>query len=352
MCMCDKPDLQKLEKVEIRMPWVSPSDQRIKHPFGEIVTALVMIECTSRLFELGHITFYNHILALITLTWSLYELLIINIYYIRSDERGFTLYRVIRRQFLKWDNIKAITIKTNMGQLVGCKFIGKDQTIWLPLPFPHDRMESVLVASIWQHLRRIGKADEFPFPKEAEDLWWSVPDCVPDSVSWINRHAPEWKVYYKLLWVKVAALIILLTAGIIVFGLSKTSTVIKVMILVLGGVYAALWFYLRRVRTIAITASVNSESIEVETGFGNYNLQWSKVISSGWDSDGLILKAISPKVTVRIPDQSSASTILLAIIKRLRPMDSHKWLAVPEALRKATGNYSEAVLVTGKEHFD
>ncbi|MCE5314297.1 MAG: hypothetical protein ABFD49_04320 [Armatimonadota bacterium] len=329
-----RPNLPQLDNLEIRNRWPLAHGFNSAHPLGKIAAVLAIVESLLRGLELHQFTSYNHIAALLVFVYSIHEAFFITVYYVKSDDRGLTVNRLFRHQFMKWDNVRKVIAKKPQlyAEPESYMFIGQDQRIWLPLPSPRGRMDAVLVASIRQHLLAVGKAEDVPLPGNAEDLWWIAPDWISEEAAWTNPHPPDWRIYYKMLQVKSIIVAILLSIAIVMLGWERVNVVARLAIIVIGGLYAALYAFLFRMRTVVQWAKVDSDGVNVANGFGSFNLTWSDIKESGWDSEGLYLTSKSRRVTVRLPDNPSASNLHLCVLKKLRTIEDHKWVEVPAQL--------------------
>lgn len=339
--MENHPDLPQLENVSaslISVPWES----RIyaNRFFGLAAAALAIMDHLLRfLHDLHFLKHHNRIFLIgsaCALAGFVIDHIFVKVHKWRTDERGLTARKLLWSTFVRWSDVREVKVKlSSLNKLpAGYRLITRDGSMWVPVPTMMLRDYALLLGSIRQHLKRFGKADEIVLPEELEDLWWQVPDSVPTEVSWADHSSPTWHSLRALLIVKAVLMVLAAGLGVWLLGWEAVRTTIYLCTFLLGGVWAFLWYWLHKERTVAVRVQVSDDGIEAETGFGHAFLRWQDIRAAGWGSSDTALKLSGRRATLRIRNHNGAGDLILAALRNLRAMPKFECIAIPKDLRR------------------
>lgn len=97
------------------------------------------------------------------------------------DERGITYIRWLHRRFIAWDDVELAITDIEPSGTEYIKLVSSSITLCLPV---NDFGSAYLEASIFQHLRRVGKADRIALSPEAASFWYPIPHDIPEEMVW------------------------------------------------------------------------------------------------------------------------------------------------------------------------
>lgn len=233
-----------------------------------------------------------------------------------TDAGGLTVSGLFRKRHIAWSEITEAKGKANSG---GRAYYLKTESTKLTFADMVQASGELIGASIYQHLRRFGKADESLLTPSARTFWMPIPDEVPDEMDWHNPKPPNWSI---ALVVTVAIII----AAPIAYYLGpriKLGRVWDILShngwLLIAGAYKALRDRLITARSVAI----RRDHLEMRTPRGLVFLPWNEIRFVHWDNARKSLalgRAMYTDVAV-IPYRAEwpdSAACILAIIRHLR----------------------------------
>lgn len=311
---------------------------------GELLPSLVII-----LFGIYAILFiaisawayvqYWHYLDIIGKVSSIVSMALVIYIFSRASTINFALQTDtdglhisgIRKKILFWNDIESASYrKTHYSSFLVFKVNGKAIKVHPTGLASSSISGDLIIASVWQHLRRYDKEDNLELPASISSLWESVPDDIPLEIEWGDSPS---------LGKKVGAVIAIATFPIIAiafwFANEPDPGWIMLWIFV-ASLYVTLTFLVMipdRVNR-AYKVGVKSVGLEVELVFKKLQIPWSKIISSSWNFNNQInklnIKSESPKAEVDIcysPTDKESEKLVLAIIRQIRA--SNPAIAIP-----------------------
>lgn len=283
------------------------------------------------------ITKFNLILASLVMFMLIIENCFLKVHKWHTDTCGLTAHKLFWKNYIRWSDIREIKVReSSLTKMpAGYKFITRHGCMWIPIPTltTSNRQYSMLLGSIWQHLRRFGKENYIEFPEEIEDLWWKIPDSIPQEISWSNPYPPDWRPLRGLLIVKAAGLLLIACLATFYLGWHIASAPVIIFTLALGGISCFLAHFLHKDRTFAVSAVVNTNGIDADTGYGRKSISWNDIKSANWDGSEVALKISGRGITIRIPNHGNASMFLLAILRNLRAIEKFENIEIPKEMR-------------------
>lgn len=101
-------------------------------------------------------------------------------YWWQTDHRGVFALGYNRKRFVAWDHIAGAK-STDDSYILS----STDIELVVPLkPAASMFLSDKLAASLWQHLRRVGLAEDIDLPKAAETFWTDIAESVPREIEW------------------------------------------------------------------------------------------------------------------------------------------------------------------------
>ncbi len=252
-------------------------------------------------------------------------------HYWKTDHRGIIARKLLWGTSILWSDIREVRVRQSPGSQSpsGYRLVTSRDSIWIPVPAAMHRQYALLLGSIRQHLRHFELGGNIQVPSELDDLWWRIPDTVPASLSWINTQPEEWRPLWTLLLIKAVGWAVLVGLGIGVLGLRSVQTGAIMFTVMVGITWSGLYYLVHRQRTTANSVAADDEGLSADTGYGSVSIRWSELRSASWGDSGGALKLSGKGGKVRIPSHSSASELLLSIVRRLREMKRYESFPIP-----------------------
>lgn len=232
-----------------------------------------------------------------------------------TDAEGLTIRGLFRTRRVAWSEIteargdakssgKIYVLKTHSTKLVATELHGGGE---------------LFGASVYQHLRRFGKADESLLTPGARTFWMPIPREVPDEMDWHNPKPPNWSIAAAVMIAIVIAVPLAYYLG------SKIKLHTWWNVLPHNGWLLIAWAYkmLRERLIMARSVAIRHDHIEMRTPRGLVFLPWTDIRYVHWDNSRRTLglgKAIFTDVAVipYRPDWPDSAACILAIIRHLR----------------------------------
>lgn len=267
-------------------------NEEVSGVFSVVFAGLLAVMGTGlvlRLWELfsrstlGNIAFAVLATLLVLVYLSIIKSLFWRDQYIRSDASGLTIKRALRKQFIPWADVEDAWVgkDTNDEPQLTLKYKGRifamssDAAIHLGLS-----------ASIWQHLRQHGKADNVRISDSVRSLWSYIPDSVPREMDWTPKATDE-------------------------------------------GVEPG-------------TVELREDRISGVGGYAPVTIRFSEVTLAGWargqEQAFLFINNTRKRKGIVVPvdfDDPDCVRLLFAIIRRLRTAGMPQWLEIPQELLSA-----------------
>lgn len=235
----------------------------------------------------------------------------------KTDQSGITMKGLLRKRFVAWPEVlKVATQQSRMGETI-LKLTTAQKSIKIsPKGFSTASSGDCLVASIWQHLRRLGRADEIVFTEAMESLWREIPKDAPVEMEWSKPINSAEKA-------GIIVLFLVLIVPLVMFWLEATRKPLMIALavswtLALVSLFAGLIF--PDIRYMANLVKVGSDGIEVKAAIGKpIRLSWKSIIAAWWMPNCLCLRAETKEI--RIPykrDNKELERLALCVIRHLR----------------------------------
>ncbi|MHB1000633.1 MAG: hypothetical protein ACYC27_15440 [Armatimonadota bacterium] len=265
--------------------------------------------------------------------WTIIRLIFAD-YIWKTDSDGLHISGLFNRKSIKWTDVSDVIPVETLASGTVYKLKTSDKVISLaPLTVSHS-----LIASVWQHLRRQGKARDIQLGDDTLSLWSEIPDAIPTEMQWVNtRSARLSGIVVSIIF--FAAILIYFIVIAVLSG--KVFMMLMAVILVPG--YALMFKSIHRESFLRASSVVmTDEYIDVKLPPWVVHLPWSDVVSAGWEkiSKGgdnyLQIKGRDSRSEVLIPridDDEESSKLILAIIRRLRTAGIPQALVIPAILR-------------------
>ena len=110
-----------------------------------------------------------------------------NYYRWKTDTDGLTAIGLLGSKRIRWQDISESTTRTNwIGETI-YRLRAGGIVLRIPYLIPSNGwQESVLIASVWQHLRRYGKSDGLLMSANTQSLWDEIPAELPHDLEAIS----------------------------------------------------------------------------------------------------------------------------------------------------------------------
>lgn len=254
-----------------------------------------------------------------------------------TGHEGLSISRPFYERFIKWSDV--ISVQTTRWSYI----IRTDKTS-IKIPVSKKLQFVRLIASVWQHLDKTGKAGDFYLPQEAQGFLKEIPSDVPDMIEWSNQHA-------SLNVIKaICSILLMLLLGIIIWQEDEPGSVFILLNLLLFTVviihlvgrmmYEANFVSFRngllKIVTLLGTKEIYVEDLEYVEWLSGHHLELS----------GNDKKAIIPFDKY---DPQSCK-LLLAVIKSMRECRTRQIIPIPGFLDKLDAKSNKYADVKGKAY--
>lgn len=321
------PDLPGLESVEVRS-W------NILAVMGGFVCFYFLLPMPFLLWSFLHYRRYlpdgvGWLLGIYAAlgAWVVFRMLSAN-YHFRVDRTGVMVRGVFTRRSVEWNEVTdaemtdglsgevSIRLRSRSGDLVvgpGLKSAGSDR----------------FLASIWQHLRQIGKADQVEPTTRALSFWDTIPDELPLELQWGKPPSRAQWLGPVLMFLFLGALPAALWldpparwSGRVFFGFITLAALIMLMVVV------------REWANEAKRVVLRDNELEVQTVVRTLRLPWSEVDYADRGGMGVLIGAGKLRVNVPcIVGKEDSERLVLGIIRRLRTAGTPQAIIIPDNLR-------------------
>ncbi len=246
--------------------------------------------------------------------WAFYRLLSAN-YYWRTDAEGLETRSLVRRRFERWADAKSIP---RIEYRLRCK------SRLLPV-----------AASVWQHMRRLGKAEVADLPEPALTFWDEIPDALPWEAEWDQ---PSGVRMGKRVLLSAAALLVCLGLGLAVAGLVVPHQRDLLVWAVCSWLYALCFggMLSRAYGPQPEHISLDRRTLRARFGDRTVEVASNDVLSAGWWGEPGLLQLRTATSRIAIPLDSTrdgSSKLVLAVIRWLRTSSKPVLVAIPRTLR-------------------
>lgn len=341
------PDLPELESVELRN-W-----QMLLMLSGQIMLALLFAGTSAWIYlrYREYIGLRGSILIFLMLglaAWAILRVLFAGLYW-KTDRQGLTMRGILCRRFVEWMEIEEAHSKRSLSRELVYILRTRKGTITVPTRMDGNKYSGQeLAASIWQHLRRIGKADRLELPSEALTFWDSIPDDLPREIDW---QSPGRKPNMTRLAIGSAIMPAIFLVGIIYLACANSRSYFPAVMLALLIVPNAVMFhglYRCAVRT-AFSFSLREHSFEANAPNGRWQALWSEVTSAQWERGGLAIIVNHWRVYVPYtPGDDDKGKLVLGVIRKLRSEAQRAAVIIPDALRASDQGTEAPILHAGQ----
>lgn len=320
-----RPDLPELESVEARTP---------------VFIVLIVLLLTSPLTYMTYWTYSNSdkllsadlqlrlilgvaiaIFLLLSL-WILYRFLFDH-YYWKTDSNGLTVRSVVRRRFIPWSDVIQTTNTCSVLYLSSGR---------LTIRKMHNRAQNLIICSIWQHLRRLGKVTDADLPEYADSFWDRIPDQLPREMEWINPKPA--RIVLNVI-VSIAVIVSISVGFFFIPGYKDNEAWFMVIFAAISVGFICGLFILQQLIT-ARRFHLNGGHFEAVKAYDTINASFSEITRAVFEIQNTTLCINKKKV--RVPYNSSDENLQklrLALIRVLREHGHLETTTISDDLRKS-----------------
>ena len=248
-----------------------------------------------------------------------------------TDSTGLTIKGLSRTRRIDWSQVIDVKAKAMAGDKVSCTVrttVGK-----ITLSDMFDDHSGLLAASLYQHLRRYGKAAESILTRGARTFWMPISREVPNEMDWHDPKPPEWSV-------TLAVTVLVLVAVPVIYYLGPRVDWGQAWNFLHQFAAAIIPLGYRKFRERLIAAhvvSVRHDGIEMRTARRLIYLPWREVKYVQWQQQNTftIGKSTYRDVAIiryRRNDPDSAA-VVLSIIRQLRAVHHTPPVVIPAPMR-------------------
>ncbi len=247
-----------------------------------------------------------------------------------TDAQGLTVRGVFRKRHIAWSEI---TEARGDAKSSGKVYRLKTNSAKLSITDVHGAAGQLIGASIYQHLRRFGKADESLLTAGARTFWVPIPKEVPEEMDWHHPKPPNWSI-------AAAVMIVIAIAAPIAYYLGPKIKLGEWWNTLSHSGWALVLHAYKLLRERLIMASsvaIRNDHIEMRTPRGLVFLPWTDIKYVHWDNSRRTLslgRATFTDVAV-IPyraDWPDSAACILAIIRHLRDVHHTPPVIIPPQL--------------------
>lgn len=307
------PDLPSLETVETTRP---AAPLLIAGAWIAVFPALAVWVLVTYLRYIGDIGISAVLLLLAVTAWAYARVASAPIG-MKTDADGLTVRRLVSTRKMPWSQVTDASYRfywTNRFLLVRSPRLAVLITRTL---MGGMSPEDALVASIWQHLRRVGGTEPFELDESARSVWQQVGEDVPSVVEWGHPTSRLAKAG------AMAGLAVILAVFLSPWLVLELKPGMILMLALSAGGYATLIGLLvapevlRQPRRIRI----DEARIEVDTLFSQARIAWSEAITIRHDATVLHIRAANPPRDISLGTalaDGERRTVLMAAIRKIR----------------------------------
>jgi|GEM_PF-1287919 len=249
--------------------------------------------------------------------------------YFKTDSDGFTMRGPFRRRFIPWIEIQSASVSMTRTKETMLTLITKRDKVRVNARGLGGGagIADCVAASVWQHLRREGRADGMILPESALRLWDEIPDDVPAEIDW-GKPASKGTLFITIL------MAVFFYGGIIGMANSMGLTIpLLIMCASMAlGVTAMMKMLFSTALCTASGARVRRDGIEGDFPFGKRYIPWSQVASAWWSQKNLVIKSVNPRSEIWVPyklGSRESERLILCIIRYLRSAGNPQAVPLP-----------------------
>lgn len=250
-----------------------------------------------------------------------------------TNADGFTMRGPLRRKFVPWLSIRsAHTEKSKAGytQLV----LETETGVVRVAPRGAGLSNGEIIeASIWQHLRRVGRAGGMDLSPGARSLWTPIGDDVPDEVDWGKSPPRQVRIWGTL----ILTFMISAPVCLCVLEYRTPSALLIYLPMLLGYGFMLKSVFITSLMCLAHRIEVRGDGLRAECVFDVKAMPWSAVTESSWTREGLMIRSATMRrdlvVPYRLGDKES-ERLILAVIRHLRNAGIPQAVAMPTLVSK------------------
>ncbi len=319
------PDLPSLEEVEVK-------NTRNTLSIVALLLMFVLMLGPMTYLHVAYLRQYipNRFLVLIGLMcllvlWVIYRLVTADYHFV-VDRTGVRVRGLIRRRAISWSEITGAEMSDTGDATIRLHTADGDLVIGPGLRYTEvDR----LLASIWQHLRQIGKADRVRPTAGALTFWDDIP--APDQeLHWGKRpHPARWLMLLFPLGMVVMTIWLLLSESHVPHSLVFFGPIVLMTWIMMA-------FVTREWSREVTRVVVRDDELEAETSVRTLRLPWSEIDFAQWGQYQLAVGSQRLHKILLIPSRlgtEDSERLILGIIRELRTAGKPQATVIPDVLR-------------------
>jgi len=252
--------------------------------------------------------------------------------YYKTDSGGLTMRGLIRKRFIPWIEIQQAGLRqTRMKNTLLTLRTGSGTIAVDPRGFGgRSSCADHVLASVWQHLRGIGRADGFELPPGAQSFWQEIADDIPQEADW----ARSAKVDTIGGFVCIAMFVGMLAPLWIVMDKNPFMILFLALLTLLVASMVRCLFY-PELFLRAHSVTLRQDYIEARLLWRTVRIPWSEVSLARWVRTAILIQSTNPRREMLIPYEygsKESELLILAIIRRLRTAGEPQAVVIPRML--------------------
>ncbi len=252
-----------------------------------------------------------------------------------TDPTGLTLKGVLRHRFIPWIDIERATLrKTRAGYNVLSLWTGRGRVKFNPSGISgSSRSSDALSASVFQHLRRLGRIEGIEISDSMKRIWEPVPEDVPRELDWTSKSSKGDMVGF-------AIVTLMLGGGAIGLWFAfplKFPAFLFPLSLTLASAAMIYWLFIPEAFRKAQIVSVREGYLEANTSLGKAYVPWSEVVGHQFLQGALAFYYGEKRRELRVPfikGNKDSEDLILAIIRKLRTAGLPQAVAIPDIISR------------------
>lgn len=249
-------------------------------------------------------------------------------YYWKTNPDGLLVKGIIRRQFIRWNEVHSIDTRWIWLWLAPCHVLRTNQgNVTIPT------RNLSLGASVALHLDRQNKPEMFSPSQKSLRTWHPVLDALPEEIAWENQR------HHELRNAHIVFAIILLASAILAIWLILTGRVAQSMLV---GFLVFVLFKAQKLSPLVVwraTSGPNGLVVKavVDVRLMAMVLPWHYVSQAEWLGNGLYLLG-SQGSGVLIPwqpEDRASARLILSVLSHLHATPQFGLVPIPEVVLKA-----------------
>lgn len=246
-----------------------------------------------------------------------------------TDPQGLTMRGPLFRKFVPWVDVREARskVRSNRTTLV----LTTDRGTRSISPGATGSSEGeVVVASAWQHLRRLGKAGAVELSEQALKLWEPIPGDVPWELDWGGPPKKSAKIGNVIGAAFFPAMILTMVIW------DPRMSLFYAPIFIISLVMLEKTLFLPELRKVARQVSIRPDGIQAKMLFGDSYLPWATVTSAWWQSQNnigyLCVRSKGPDAEVWLPytlGKRESEQMVLSTIRYLRSAGTPQAVPMP-----------------------